>query len=186
MESKLQISNKRFARQPFVAASAFAMALILSSASAVAQIAPSIKPLLIQAMRDGQARVVLEGKIAEHFKETFKRDAPVVATAKVIQDLGIRDCKRLLVDFEMLGVSITDTTGRQHPTKFTMPVNFCPDGSVPDHASYAAIKQPAVILPPLSKDQEKSIGATLNPNAKISQPLLNPAITNGNNGSKRP
>jgi hypothetical protein len=174
---------------------AISLSLSTFSTSATAQIAPSIKPLLIQAMRDGQARVVLEGKIADHFKETFKRDAPVVATAKVVQDLGIRDCKRLLVDFEMLGVSIKDTTGQQHPTKFTMPVNFCPDGTVPDRSTYAAIKQPSVILPPLTKDQEQSIGATLNPNARAASNNSHQNNTNNNtinnannntNGVKKP
>jgi hypothetical protein len=131
-----------------------------------AQITSSIKPLLLKAMQEGQARTVLEGKVADKFRDQFQRDAPVVATAKVIEDLGIKGCKRLLVNIEMLGVTIKDGTGNNHPAKIAMPVNFCPDGTVPDRSTYAAISRPAVIFPPMTLEEQKALGLIAKPKAR--------------------
>jgi hypothetical protein len=128
-----------------LALTALAFTMVATSASAQSM-STTIRPLLEKAMTQGEARIVLDGKIAAKFREQFGRDGPVVANAKVIEDLGVKGCKRLLVNIEMLGASIEDANGKAYPARINMPVNFCPDGTIPSQASYAA-KKPAVILP---------------------------------------
>jgi hypothetical protein len=153
-------------RPSFAALCSLALLASMFCLPASAQITSSIKPLLLKAMQEGQARTVLEGKVADKFKEQFQRDAPVVATAKVIDDLGIKGCKRLLVNIEMIGVTMKDGAGNNHPAKIAMPVNFCPDGTVPDRSTYAAISRPAVIFPPMTLEEQKALGLIAKPKAR--------------------
>jgi hypothetical protein len=89
------------------------------------------KTFLAKVAREGSGQMVVTGPIAAKFASTFGSQAPVMATAKVVRELSIAGCKRLLINITMPGVTVKDSTGRDHPIDVRSNMNMCIDGSIP-------------------------------------------------------
>lgn len=84
--------------------------------------------LLVEAIQEGRASGVLEGKVAEHFTRQFHSTGPLLVTAKVIQSFPRGDCKRLEMVFTKKDVQtpkgLTDAILKTQ-------LNYCLDGRPP-------------------------------------------------------
>jgi hypothetical protein len=89
------------------------------------------KTFLATVAREGSGQMVLTGPIAAKFASTFGSQAPVLASAKVVSELSIKGCKRLLINITMPGATVKDSTGREHPIDVRSNMNMCIDGSIP-------------------------------------------------------
>lgn len=81
--------------------------------------------LMVQAIKSGAAAGVLTGQVDEHFTRQFRSTGPLLVTAKVIQNLGRADCKRLEIIYTKKDV---DTPKGRTDAILTTQMNYCLDG----------------------------------------------------------
>ena len=84
--------------------------------------------LMVLAIKSGSAAGVLTGQVDEHFTRQFRSTGPLLVTAKVIQNLGRADCKRLEVIYTKKDV---DTPKGRTDAILTTQMNYCLDGGPP-------------------------------------------------------
>lgn len=84
--------------------------------------------LMVQAIKSGSAAGVLTGQVDEHFTRQFRSTGPLLVTAKVIQNLGRADCKRLEIIYTKKDV---DTPKGRTDAILTTQMNYCLDGGPP-------------------------------------------------------
>jgi hypothetical protein len=98
-----------------------------------------IKPLLIEAVTNGEAHGYLVGEAGAKLKETFKTDYPMEIDIHTIAELPEAGCKRVRVASKQRGVVEPKVKGLKQvdgPDDKTMvfDMNFCEDGSFPKEA----------------------------------------------------
>jgi hypothetical protein len=96
------------------------------------------KDFLAKVAREGAGQMTLQGPVAAKFASTFKSQSPVIASAKVVNELSIKGCKKLLVTISMPGATAKDTAGREHPVEMRSNINMCIDGSIPGQEQLTA------------------------------------------------
>ena len=111
------------------------LALAASTADAAdRQAVTTVKPLLVTAIDQGEARGVLVGQAAQYIAQTFKSTAPIEIDVKTVQALGEPGCKRLAVTTSQDGVVDFNREKRDtQPARnsFTYQFNYCRDGRTP-------------------------------------------------------
>ncbi len=114
------------------------MALLISlcATNALAierQSVTAIKPLLIAALKHGEAHGVLTGEAAQWVARYFKTTAPIEIDVRTVKALSRPGCMRLAITTTQAGVWDFNREKRA-PTaernSFTWTVNYCRDGSV--------------------------------------------------------
>jgi hypothetical protein len=98
------------------------------------QAVTTVKPLLVTAIDQGEARGVLVGQAAQYIAQTFKSTAAIEIDVKTVQALGEPGCKRLAVTTSQDGVVDFNREKRDaKPTRsaFTYQLNYCRDGRTP-------------------------------------------------------
>lgn len=95
--------------------------------------------LMAKAIRVGQARGVMQGDLANLFRQQFQSSGVLLAHARVIQSFPRKDCKRLEVVYTQQAVQtpkgLTDAV-------FRMQLNYCLDGLPPTPAEMGVKEKP--------------------------------------------
>lgn len=99
------------------------------------------KVFLAKVAREGEGKMVLQGPVAAKFAATFRSQSPVIANAKVVSELSIKGCKKLLVTISMPEATVKDNTGRNHPIEMRSNINMCIDGSIPGQEQLTATER---------------------------------------------
>jgi len=105
-----------------------AMLVIAPSVQAVDRYA-NIKPLLIKAIDEGQARGELEGKWSKLFQQRFDTKKPLSAYVTTIKHYKEEGCRRLNIEYS-IDDAVT-TTGKRDKLVMNQGVNMCRDGNPP-------------------------------------------------------
>lgn len=111
------------------------LALAASNVDAVdRQAVTTVKPLLVNAIDQGEAHGLLVGQAAQYITQTFRSTAPIEIDVKTVRTLGEPGCKRLAVTTSQEGV--VDFNREKRDTKpartaFTYQFNYCRDGRTP-------------------------------------------------------
>lgn len=97
---------------------------------------PSIKPLLIEAIRLGTAEGVMRGEAARFMAQTFGALTPIHVSVRRVRHLRTDGCARLEVDTRQAGVIERDleTGVQKEPTdqRMVYQINFCENGRFPE------------------------------------------------------
>jgi hypothetical protein len=86
-----------------------------------------IKPLLMQAVEQGQAQGLLVGAGAAYVVRTFDATSPIEIDVRRLSRLSRADCVRLEVSTHQRAVRIN---GRRQDQALVYQLNFCSDGSL--------------------------------------------------------
>ena len=107
----------------------------------------SIQPLLIAALRHGQAHGVLVGSAAEAIASQFASREPIEIDVTVVADLATPSCKRLLIETRQDQVAdrkratVQGVPGRPlepKPMSLRYQISYCSNGTFPPSAGRAA------------------------------------------------
>jgi hypothetical protein len=113
------------------------LALVASGASAQMSATDTIKPLLLEAIRHGQAQGELGGQAREAMVQLFKSTAPIVISVERLASLETDGCYRLKVTTTQAGVYEFDPKTRVRNAtpsdqRMAYKVSYCANGHFPE------------------------------------------------------
>ncbi len=89
----------------------------------------TIKPLLVGAIKYGEAHGILVGQVADRMHKQFKSNEPILVDVKAVSSLPQKGCKRLSVAIKQDAVI---DHGRPPESKETnYHIDFCDNGDFP-------------------------------------------------------
>ncbi len=115
-------------KTPYVAFILLACAGFSNASPAVPNVYTRQHDVLVDAIRNGSTRGVMEGDVAEHFTRQFRSTGALLVTAKVIKSFSRTDCKRLEMVFTKKDV---DTPKGRTDAILKTQINYCLDGTPP-------------------------------------------------------
>jgi hypothetical protein len=113
------------------------LALVAADVSAQMSATDTIKPLLLEAIRHGQAQGELGGQAREAIVQLFKSTAPIVISVERLAPLGTAGCYRFKVTTSQAGVYEFDPKTRVRNAtpsdqKMAYKVSYCANGHFPE------------------------------------------------------
>lgn len=121
---------------------------VLAAPSTARTEVESVRPLLIMAAQQGEARGVLVGPAADAIASQFVSRAPIEVDVRAVAELPTPGCRRLQVDTRQANVAdrvkaaSSSAPALQLPAKNMLlryQISFCADGSFPPAAGNTAI-----------------------------------------------
>lgn len=115
-----------------------ALAILMFSMPALAQQAnESIRPLLLDAIKNGQAHGEMGGQVREAFARMFGSTAPILVIVERLEELATSGCYRLRVTTTQAGIYEFDPKTRVRSLtpadqRLSYKVSYCANGHFPE------------------------------------------------------